>query len=156
MNFWKRAEELLTGLEKILARWCMIQLGLNMDAWGKWNGREAEFYRQCAHLAGSLRWQDVLSIAGPKMHVLSRQVQYSFCSMKWFPVPARLKVGTFRKVEAGPDGFRIWSYSRNDPIDLSKTEMETLRSFDGRPVTEMALQESVLRKWLDYRLLVPA
>ena len=166
MNFWKRVEELLTRIERILAHWCVAELGISGEEWDKWAGHEMSFYRQCAPLVQSLQWEDVISLAGSKIHMLSHQVAYAYGSLKWFPIPTRLKMGSYKMMEEGPDKFRIWTYGRNDPIDVSRPEMDALRHFDGRPTQEVRLtlnheeclqpDEASLRRWLDYAILVPA
>jgi hypothetical protein len=134
--------------------------------WGKWRGREQEFFSQCGELVSPLSWSDALAIGGPEARVFARLTQESYDRLISDEVPSALKVGPFHLVQIENATTRVNSYSVYDPLDVPQAVMELLHYFDGRP-TERALaaiadergvrvEPALVRKLVDFKLLVPA
>jgi hypothetical protein len=134
--------------------------------WGKWFGREQEFYIQCARLVEPLSWSKVIEICGSQARIQADLTRNAYEKLVSEEIPPALKVGSFQLVQITNGMSRVRSYSEMDPLDVPATVMETLGYFDGRP-TEQALQAiaaekaiqldpSLVRKLCDFQLLVPA
>jgi len=134
-------------------------------SWGKWLGREFEFYRACGRLVSDLAWQEVLSICGPETNLLAtltRQAYQRFVSVE---TPPRLQVGSLQLVRTGHQTTRLSTYSDLDPLDIPNPVLSVLHYFDGRPTTEVVaeitakegirLEPELVQKLADFRILVP-
>ena len=134
--------------------------------WGKWSGREQEFYIQCARLVEPLSWNKVIEICGSQARIQADLTRNAYEKLVSVEIPPALKVGSFQLVQITSGTSRVRSYSELDPLDVPAAVMETLGYFDGRP-TQQALQAiaadkaiqldpSLVRKLCDFQLLVPA
>jgi hypothetical protein len=182
--FWKYMDQLLSETERLLSRWCILQLDLGSEAlellfppppservsghpqifWGKWLGREREFFIQCANLVKDLNWQDVQRICGAELNLISQLTKKAFCSLTSFEVPPMMRVAQWKKVlPVSADVYRVWTYSQYDPIDLSRAILDSLHYFDGRPTQEainlifnqngLRIENSELRRLADFGIL---
>jgi hypothetical protein len=134
--------------------------------WGKWLGREQEFFARCAELVSPLSWADALAIAGPQAQVYARLTQEAYGQLISDEVPSTLKVGPFHLVQIENAMTRVNTYSVYDPLDVPQAVMELLRYFDGRPTERtlaaiadergVSLDPALVRKLVDFKLLVPA
>ena len=136
------------------------------QVWGRWSGREQEFYKQCSRLVETLSWQEVYTIGGADAQLVARLTREAYTKLLSDSIPKSLKVGRWKKVNVlSPDSYRIWSYNRYDPVDLPRFVMEALPYFDGRPTDEalqtIAVEKGVqidtayLRKLTDFGILEP-
>ena len=134
--------------------------------WGKWSGREQEFYIQCARLVEPLSCNKVIEICGSQARIQADITRNAYEKLVSVEIPPALKVGSFQLVQITSGTSRVRSYSELDPLDVPAAVMETLGYFDGRP-TQQALQAiaadkaiqldpSLVRKLCDFQLLVPA
>jgi hypothetical protein len=133
--------------------------------WGKWVGREADFFVNCARLVNSLSWKDVLEIAGPEARAYERLTQDAYARLTSNEVPPALKVGSMQLVQLSHETSRVSSYSIFDPIDIPNQVMESLHYFDGRPIGQaigaiaadrgISIDHSLVRKLVDFAVLVP-
>jgi hypothetical protein len=134
--------------------------------WGKWRGREHEFFLRCAELVSPLRWADALAIAGPEAQLYARLTQQAYGRLISNEVPSPLKMGPFHLVQIENAMTRIITYSVYDPLDVPQAVMELLHYFDGRPTERalaaiaeergVSLDPALVRKLVDFKLLVPA
>jgi hypothetical protein len=134
--------------------------------WGKWLGREQEFFGRCAELVNPLSWDDALAIGGPEARAYARLTQDAYGRLISDEVPSTLNVGPFHIVQIENAMTRVNTYNAYDPLDVPQAVMELLHYFDGRP-TESALaaiatergvglDRALVRKLVDFKLLVPA
>jgi hypothetical protein len=105
--------------------------------WGKWFGREEEFYKECALLASDLKWADIENICGPELKIHTRLMQEAYKKLVSDELPQRLKVGSFQLGGMEQNAFAVSGYSGFDTLRLSKPIISILQYFDGRPVTEV-------------------
>lgn len=159
--FWKYMDQLLSGIEKSLARWCVLQLDPGDAAieeffpplmsrvelsdppriWGKWFGKEKEFFQECAALVNPLTWQDVSRICGADIHLSARLTFIAYQRLMSGKIPEYLKVAPWKKIKlVAPDVYRIWTYNRYDPFDLKAEAMNVLHLFDGKKTSVETLQ----------------
>jgi hypothetical protein len=189
-RFWEIAHKLLKEVEHQLTIWCLAELGMGAAeleelmkpdglhvselegeidwqryrrVWGKWAGREVEFYRSCGQRVEPLSWNQVEEVCGPRVRVFSDLLRdaYAHLNSEW--IPERLQLGEINLTYADKDGYRVAAYSRFDPLIAPEPLLRTLRYFDGRP-TEEALEAirveqgirmdlSLVRRLVDFRIL---
>jgi hypothetical protein len=133
--------------------------------WGKWVGREQEFFVACARLVDRLTWQDVLEISGPEVRALARLTKQAYDRLMTDEIAPTLTVGSMQLVQITHDAARVMTYSEYDPLDIPRAMFEVLPYFDGRPTEEalaviesekgMRLDPALVRKMTDFELLVP-
>jgi hypothetical protein len=133
--------------------------------WGRWLGRERDFYRECALRVGRLGWEDVLRIGGPEVVVRSRLARQAHQALRSEELPGRLTAGSFHILSTGRENVRVVSYTGTDPLDLAPEILEILPYFDGRPVSQavraieeergVRVEEDLIRKLADFEILLP-
>jgi hypothetical protein len=144
----------------------MVQPAAYAALWGRWAGKEKEFYIACAELVSQLSWPDVTRICGPRVAMLARLTQSIQADLaKTEPEPA-LRCGSFRLVTLQNDVARLSSYADYDPVDVPVRLMQVLQYFQGQPTAEavatiaerekVTLDNELVRKLTDFELLVPA
>jgi Fe-S-cluster containining protein len=134
--------------------------------WGKWFGREAEFYKECALLANDLKWSDIERICGPELQIHVHLLQDAYQKLVSDELPERLRVGKFQLGGMEQSAFAVSTYSGYDTMRLSQSVIRVLPYFDGRPVTEvldeivekenLRVSPDLLRKLVDFGMLVAA
>jgi len=133
--------------------------------WGKWSGREAEFYQECARRVNPLTWHEVTAICGPEAQAYARLTCEAYQKLISEEVPARLQVGPFRTIQLSPNCCRVSAGRAFVQLDLSQTLMGVLPYFDGRPTDEVLqamaqregvkLNQALIRRLVDFGILVP-
>jgi hypothetical protein len=190
-EFWRRMASLMSAIEVELSLWCAIELGAGSqelvqfmkddekiepielkgpaDAnryaalWGRWLGKEIEYYRQCAGLVEPLSWNDILRITGPRVRLLAQSAQEAYARLTSGKLPDRLRMGTF-KVEGLLEGrLRVVSYRPFDPLMMSRRLAQALPYFTGQPWEEavqavktnlgIKLDREVLLRLVDFEIL---
>ncbi len=131
--------------------------------WGRWLGREREFYRQCGARVSALDWKDVARIGGADVAVQARMTRFAFEEMSSEKPPERLQAGAFHIVASGVEGVRVVGYSGSDPLDLDPAVLEILPYFDGRPTSQalaaiekdlhVRVEEDLVRRLADFEIL---
>lgn len=102
--------------------------------WGRWLGREGEFFERSAGLVEGLAWADVVRLAGPELELSARLARTAFEALVTPAVPVRLTRGPLT-LTPQPDGATlVTTYSPLDPLRLSPAVLEILPYFDGRTV----------------------
>jgi hypothetical protein len=133
--------------------------------WGKWRGREHEFFCRCGELVSPLSWADVLAICGPTTRAYAQLTQEAYGRLTSDDIPSNLTVGRFEVLQVKRAVTRVNTYNNFDPLDVPNTVMELLPYFDGRLVVDalaaiadergMSLDTALVRKMVDFKLLVP-
>lgn len=194
MALWSRLRELLALAEARLARWCLVALELGDEAlaralpeadapgrrgwapeegdvawaaqWGRWRGREAEFYVACADRVDALGWAEVARVCGADADALARLVRGARAALDDdAPLPTALRFGggVSARVDAGE--AVVHAYSHYDPLVVPGALVDVLRRFDGRPTgvvlaelegEGVSLDASALRQLVDFEVLVAA
>lgn len=133
--------------------------------WGKWYGRETDFYLICGELVSGLSWEQVLEIGGAELQAINGLVQEAYRNLVSAEIPGRLRTGSFQIIHSGGDKNLIETYSPYDPLSMPRPLMEVLNYFDGRPTEEavkaiydeqdLNLTPALVRKLADFQLLMP-
>lgn len=136
-----------------------LDQALYAQSWGGWLGRERAFFCACAELVEPLAWADVVRIAGPTVQLLAALTRELLRRAEDPTLPARLRPGTFRVLEARGASVRVTSYSPHDAIDIPAPALALLPAFDGRPTRQVlrdhgpVLTEALVRQWVDFGIL---
>jgi hypothetical protein len=140
--------------------------GRHRRVWGKWLGREQDFFIECARLVGPLSWDRVIEICGSQARIQADLTCHAFEQLVSEEIPPALKVGSFRLVQITNGISRVKTYSDLDPLDVPEAVMETLGYFNGRPTEDaikaiaadkaIQLTPDLIRKLCDFQLLIPA
>ncbi len=106
--------------------------------WGRWAGKEREFYRSAGELVRRLPWSRVRELGGSELAIAERLALEAFQRLLSHDVPPRLRAET---ITFTPDteGGVANTYNGNDPVHLSRDVLEILPFFHGQP-TDAALQ----------------
>ena len=133
--------------------------------WGKWRGRECDFYVACHREVRALSWAEVEDICGVETRVLAGLTRKAYMRATAEEPPERLTPGSMQLVRIGHDTTRISTYSDFDPLDIPNPVLNVLRHFDGRPTADVLadiathenirLEPDLLRKLADFRILIP-
>jgi hypothetical protein len=133
--------------------------------WGRWWGRETEFYVECARLVSGLDFPDIVKICGPEVEVSVRLLRQAHARLGNKKIPTHLKLGRFKVEAGGPDTVRVWSYSRLDPLDVPVQVFKVLVGFNVESTADvlseinseagpgMQLDSRMLRTLIDFGIL---
>lgn len=142
----------------------VAQLSDARKLWGRWGGRETEFYRECARLVNQLKWSDVAAIDRGSIEVRSRLLRAAYTRLLSEQIPDRLKVGSHQVVSMSQESYCVSPYNPYDPLHLPKELMPVLGYFDGRTTNEaldaiskfenVTLEPSLVRRLTDFGVLV--
>jgi hypothetical protein len=157
------------GGETPLTPWALDRTARAKDydrLWGRWVGREAEFFARCAELAAGLAWPDVLALAGAEGAALAAATRRAFRRLTDPAAPQRPRAAPYQVVKAGADTTRVVTYSPYDPLDVPSLALALLPAFDGRPTaaalaeietrTGVRLEPDLVRRLADFGLLTDA
>jgi hypothetical protein len=134
--------------------------------WGRWAGREREFYARCAALVDAMDWGAVLAAGGSHLRARAAILAAHYRRLRGAEVPARVRPGTFEVVDVGPENARLVTYSEYDPLSVPTALLGRLHRFDGRPTRQVqrglaneaggdgGLDDALLRRLLDYQVLI--
>jgi Fe-S-cluster containining protein len=140
-----------------------VDAGAYRRKWGRWAGREREFYRKAGVLARALPWSQVRELGGAELQMAETLVQDAFRRLMSNEVPERLRTGAIR-FTPDEEGGVLSSYSANDPIRLSHEVLGVLPFFNGQPTTAaieairdergLAVSPELVRWLVDFGILV--
>ncbi len=134
--------------------------------WGRYLGREAELYQECAALAGGLSFEQVLDIGGAPARLAARVVREFFDRMAVeTPLPSHVIMGhVLVQLGRRPRETRLRNPSvPHDPVDLPTAVTDALPRLAGEPLrTNLAalraegleLDDALVRTLLDYEILI--
>jgi Fe-S-cluster containining protein len=190
-HFWKMLNHWYAQIEVGLGTWCATELGApipqqswspGMDValelselgapldksqydrrWGKWIGKEEQFYQDAASLIQNLTWSDVKDLLGAEAEKQANIIQEAYNDLVGNSLPERARVAPFQIVGALDGKLRVVAYSVNDPLLVSRRVIEALPFFDGRPVRDtlatvreqlgLEMDPKTVRRLLDFRLI---
>lgn len=136
----------------------------HLALWGRWAGREREFYRLCARRVNALEWSDVARLGGAEVAAGARLARNAYAALNSFALPPRVVFGPIRVLSADAENVRTVGYSATDPLELSTELWSLLPSFDGRPTglvlealerdRRIRMESDLVRKLADFDILV--
>jgi hypothetical protein len=139
---------------------------LQRALWGRWHGREEDFYRACAEHVAPLAWGDVVALSGPEARIAESLVRRAWRELGSDELPAALRVGAFQTVSLDPEVTEVCTYSPYAPLALPRALVGMLHHFDGRPTDEalraiseaegVELDRELVLQLSDFEILVPA
>ncbi len=108
-----------------------MNVPLQRSIWGRYLGREKEFFMACAKVVEPLSWNDVMAIAGADVRAMAAVVKHSFHSLPQLPP-------TLRRGQAplalGSDSVRVSSPGGYEHIDVPLAALTKLGRVEGKPV----------------------
>jgi hypothetical protein len=190
-DFWRSLDELLRSVDRQLGLWCALEMGIEAEMlarlldpvplqaaelgggieegvyarlWGRWAGREEEFYRGCAELVLPLAWEDIVGICGTQVSIRSRLVRERYGKLTSELAPDRPRMGMVQIEGVVSGKYSAVTYSVYDPLRLSPDLLAVLPHFDGRPSDEVLeeirvqrgirLDPALVRRMADFRVLL--
>jgi len=134
--------------------------------WGRWAGREREFFEACAARVDDLGWEEVAGICGPDVRLFARLTREAYGQLHRHDVAPALRCGTFRVIWLRANTARLSTYSDFDPIDVPAPVLGALQYFEAQPTGQalhaiaeqegFTLEPALIRKLTDFGVLVPA
>jgi hypothetical protein len=133
--------------------------------WGRFTGREAEFYRACAERVSKLSFKEVLVISGAELRTAAHLARLAYAELVSDDLPETLQLGPFHVVSSDCETMRVSTYSDYDPLEIPRALADLLHRFDGRPVSTVLetiatgdnvdLDPATVRKLADFKILQP-
>lgn len=120
----------------------------HLRRWGRWAGREREFYLEASRLAAPLRWDAIERLGGVELTARAARVREAFDALMSEEVPDQLRAGPVRFESLGNGRSVVETYSDADPLVLPDRLLAVLNSFDGRP-TEVVMEEIAKEEGLE-------
>jgi hypothetical protein len=131
--------------------------------WGRWLGREREFYQRCARLVGGLSWDDVTRICGPDVLALTKLVQDAYDQLTSNQVPEVVRLRQIQIVGMTLDSVQVKTYSPHDLLKFPRKLLDVLPYLDNQPVSEalqtiekekgLRLSMDLVRRLVDFEIL---
>lgn len=135
-------------------------------AWGRWVGREHEFYQRAAEIAAPLAWNDVAQLGGIELALQLSLLREAHAELRVTAPPARVRASAITIASGVPhaaDHVVLGTYSASNPLEVPAILVECLPYFDGRPTAEavdaieaalgVRLEDDLVRKLFEYGLL---
>jgi hypothetical protein len=133
-------------------------------AWGRWAGREREFYQASARLVEGLTWNDVVCVAGAEVQLAAALVRKKHAAIGSHALPDRVRMGAVETATAGAKFVQVTGYSAWDPLVIPRALGDVLHFFDGRSPraalaavaaeTGLEIEPAVVRRLVDFEVLV--
>lgn len=187
---WRAVQKVLAALERALAQHCLLELdpgpraletcltnpqpkpldgvqdpAAHAAVWGRWAGREREYYRECARIVAGLEPERLLALGGVELQGLLRLARGARERLQ-APLPGRLRPALYQVVQPGERTTRVVTYSPLDPLELPTVLLEVLHLFAGRGLDEaleairaargVRVTPALVQRLVDFGLLVAA
>jgi hypothetical protein len=171
--FWGLQVVAFQVVERVLARWLLARMeldaaacdallrapedqALDARAWGAWRGREEAYFLDAARLIEPLSFDEVAALGGAEVAGLAQAMRTAAAQLDAAP-PARV-VGNDALVHIGVAGRTRLQHRALpfDLIELSAELAERLRRLEPSATNELGLDASLLRRLLDWQVLLPA
>jgi hypothetical protein len=161
-------------VERALAGWLLARQGLDaascdallhapgdaaLDAraWGAWRGREEEYFVEAARLIEPLSWDEVAALGGRALAGLGDSLRGALARFDARP-PERVRRGGEILHHIGRPGHARLQH-RGVPLDLLEVPAalaDRLAQLDETPLAALGLEDELVRRLLDWQVLVPA
>jgi hypothetical protein len=99
--------------------------------WGRWYGRERDFFRRAGDLVRKLTWPEVLAAAGAEARLLAGLVLHRYHALTSNDCPDRLTVGRVTATPAEHGRVHVVAHG-SEGLDLPAVLWAALPVFDGR------------------------
>ena len=130
--------------------------------WGRYAGREAAFFADCARLVETMTWADVQRLGGAEVALAADVVVDAYREVMADEPPVAPSQGTITVLEMDGTSATCSGYSGTDPLRLPLPLLQVMRVFDGRPLTRalasaraagVEADGAVVRRLVDFGLL---
>ncbi|MBN1946661.1 MAG: hypothetical protein JW797_13385 [Bradymonadales bacterium] len=138
--------------------------------WGRWYGKEEEFFALCGDRVKALGWKEVRALAGPGLAVLEHRARKALARLQHPDIPPRLKwVGSGPQFVIDRDRFTqgttiVTPLHRHDFVAIPTRAFDVLEGFDGSESTDavidrlrtsrgVELDRSLIRQMVDLGVL---
>jgi hypothetical protein len=131
--------------------------------WGRWAGREREFYRECSAMVDAMAWPEVLALGGSELSTCVTLARHAHAALLSDAVPQRARQRGLRVIYGSTPSARVATYSEIDPLDVPKRLLDVLHYFDGRSTDDalraideergLRIAPGVVRKLCDFGVL---
>lgn len=132
--------------------------------WGRWYGRERDFFRACAEVASRVDGPQLQALGGVTLAAHAKALRATLTSANATTLPARTRLGVVR-IHGLRDGVAtVEGYSVYDLLDVPAAVLDVLPYFDDALVTEararclaergIEVDDSFILRLLDYCVLI--
>jgi hypothetical protein len=167
--WWSLITVAFDAVDRALARWLLERLGLDRAAcdevlrrpddealarraWGAYDGREEAYFVEAAALVEPLGWADVAAIGGRDLTMLAEAMRGALARMDALPARARRSGEVL--VHIRDRSVRVQHPAAPlDLLELPRTVVDALPAADT-PLAELGLPDDVVRKLLDWRVII--
>ena len=172
--FWGLQVVAFQAVERALMRWLLTRMALDaaacdallrapadeaLDAraWGGWRGREEAYFLEAARLIEPLSFAEVAALGGAELNGLAQAVRTAAAQIDATP-PERVRRNDAVVHHIGVNGrTRLQNPGVPfDLIELSSELAERLRRLEESATTGLGLDDPLLRRLLDWQVLLPA
>ena len=132
--------------------------------WGRWYGREGEFFRACAGVAARVDGPQLDAIGGATLAAHAKALRARMASATATTLPARTRLGVVRVHGLREGVATIEGYSVYDLLDVPAAVLDVLPYFDDARVDEararclaergIDVDDSFILRLLDYAVLI--
>jgi Fe-S-cluster containining protein len=172
-GLWNLITLAFNAVERGLAGWLLRRQGLDAEAcdallhastdaaldtaaWGKWRGREEQYFLEAAALIEPLSWTEVAAIShlAPLADALRGAVE----RLDSLQPPRRVRRGGEILHHLGrPGTTRLQNRSIPfDPLEVPSAVAERVARLEEAPLHELGLDDQLVRRLIDWQALVPA
>ncbi len=114
-----------------------VDVALQRRRWGRWYGREREFYREAERLAAPLGWAEIEGLGGIELSARLARVRAALSRLQSNEIPDGLRTGPVKYESLGGGVSLVEAYIDTDPLVLPDQLIGVLQYFDGRPNVEV-------------------
>ena len=137
--------------------------------WGRWHGKQEEFYISAAQLISKLTWHQIRALGGADLALRESLLLEARTSLGERSVPDRVRANTISIVSGAPHApghVVIGTYSGFDPLEVPDVLLRCLPYFDGRRTRDaltaieaevgVSVERSLVRRLLEFGVLADA
>jgi hypothetical protein len=132
-------------------------------AWGRYVGRERQFFVESAELVAKLAWPEVLALGGAEVALLARALRDSFAAQS--ARPERVRRSGARGQMVAADKVRMSAQPASyDQIDVPVSALRLLPRLEGQRLDDalrtladegQPLDPALVDRLLDFEILIP-
>jgi len=131
--------------------------------WGRYAGRQAEYFGACAELVEAMAWTDVLRAGGAEVALAADLAAAAYDALVHPARPVAPRASGCTVMPGDGASSQVVGYSGYDPLELPTSLVQVLHVFDGRPTRQapaaargagVGVAVQVVRRLVDFGILV--